>query len=267
MKGAKKMKIKSTLITFGREVITGNWPVSTSIGVNRLYYIHKGNVSFLIGDVKYALKTGYLYLLPQNIEFKPVLNKNNYIDHSYFDFFSVPEIHLDNFLEIKASDYPIINKVLDFCFEITDKHKCIGINDDYFYLAENALNALLTAASLNFKFIAKYDDRLDNVLQYIYTHYLEDIPLDTLADMAYISKNYFIKIFKDSTSLSPYQFIKKLRLNYAVSLIRNNVSVTEVSEKIGYENVSAFSNAMKKTYGIYPSQINKKISIVDIFDK
>lgn len=261
------MKIKSTLITFGREVIAGTWPVSSSVGVNRIYYIHKGNITFAIGEEKYLLKSGYLYLLPQNIEFSPILDKNSYIDHSYFDFFSIPEIHLDNFLEIKVSDYPIINKILDFCFEITDKHKCIGINDDYFYLAENALNTLLTAISLNFKIIAKYDDRLDNVLQYIYMHYLEDISLDTLADIAYISKNYFIKIFKDSTSLSPYQFIKKLRLNYAVSLIRNNVSVTEVSEKIGYENVSAFSSAMKKTYGIYPSQINKKVSIVDIFDK
>lgn len=261
------MKIKSTLITFGREVITQNWPVSTSIGVNRLYYIHKGNISFAIGSKKYPLKSGYLYLLPQNIEFMPILDENNYIDHSYFDFFSVPEIHLDNFLEIKVADYPIINKILNFCFEIIDKHKCIGVDDDYFFLAENALNVLLTATSLNFKFIAIYDDRLDNVLQYIYTHYLDDIPLETLADMSYVSKNHFIKIFKDSTSLSPYQFIKKLRLNYAVSLIRNNVSITEVSEKIGYENVSAFSNAMKKTYGIYPSQINKKVSIADIFDK
>ena len=58
-------------------------------------------------------------------------------------------------------------------------------------------------------------------------------------------------------SLSPYQYIKNYRLEQAVNMLQSGMSIKQISESIGYENVSSFSTAFKKKYGIYPSEMEK----------
>lgn len=255
------MLSQNILITFGREIITSEWTI-LQYNVNRLYYIHSGCVSFKSGNDYITLKKDHLYLLPQNIKFEPIYEQPNRIDHSYFDFYTIPDIYLSDILEINPKEYPLIAKSLEFCLEVIDNHVCAGPVDIYFKLAEVALNSLTAAISIYYTICQQYSTTISNVLEYIHSHFLEELSVSTLAGVAHLSTNYLIKIFKNELHTTPYQFIKNIRLLYALSMIRNGMTITEVSYMVGFSTVSAFSNAIKKAYGFYPSEIDKHNNFV-----
>jgi AraC-like DNA-binding protein len=53
-----------------------------------------------------------------------------------------------------------------------------------------------------------------------------------------------------------YEYFQKNRMQKARSLLlAENISVKEVGVKVGYTNLSNFSLAFKKEFGVLPSQI------------
>ena len=55
----------------------------------------------------------------------------------------------------------------------------------------------------------------------------------------------------------PYQYIKKYRLKLATTYLEKNYSVSETADMVGYSDTASFSHALKKEYGIYPSEYGK----------
>jgi len=73
-----------------------------------------------------------------------------------------------------------------------------------------------------------------------------------------MSKTVLYKKFSALTTLSLTDFIKNQRLRYACSLLKeDNLSLLEVSEKSGFNDVKYFSKEFKKRFGISPSQYIK----------
>jgi len=74
----------------------------------------------------YLLKPGFLYLLPQNQKFKPIFSVPSQIDHSFFDFITVPQIDLAEFLDINPQKHPILYQALSFALSVTDAYHYTG---------------------------------------------------------------------------------------------------------------------------------------------
>jgi DNA-binding response OmpR family regulator/two-component sensor histidine kinase len=69
-----------------------------------------------------------------------------------------------------------------------------------------------------------------------------------------VSPSLLYKKVKTLTDQSPSDFIRSVRLNYALDLLQSGeYNVTEVSEKAGFTSVAYFSYAFKKYYGKSPS--------------
>ncbi len=99
----------------------------------------------------------------------------------------------------------------------------------------------------------KYEERLLRVLSYIYDNLGEDLNLDTLADIACMSRYHWHRVFKAMTGDTLADAIRRLRLNKAANtLLESDATVKEVAEKLGYTNLSSFSRAFKKTHGLSP---------------
>ncbi|WP_297334471.1 AraC family transcriptional regulator [Flavobacterium sp.] len=95
---------------------------------------------------------------------------------------------------------------------------------------------------------------------YIDSHFLDDITLQTLAEEAKISSYHFIRLFKKAFGLSPYQYILKKRLSFADELLKEGSSVTETAYLSGFADIASFSKAYKKQYGVAPTFRFKQIS-------
>jgi Signal transduction histidine kinase len=71
-----------------------------------------------------------------------------------------------------------------------------------------------------------------------------------------VSASLLYKKIKSLTDQSPTDFIKVVRLNYALELLQTRkYTVTEVSEMCGFASVSYFSTVFKKHYGKSPTEI------------
>lgn len=71
-----------------------------------------------------------------------------------------------------------------------------------------------------------------------------------------ISQSLLYKKLKAITDMSVVEFIRSIRLNYAMTLLRSgDYNVTEVSEKCGFSSSAYFSRVFKDNFGKSPSEI------------
>lgn len=96
------------------------------------------------------------------------------------------------------------------------------------------------------------------VKNYIYQHYEEDLNLETLAEKVYLSSGYLSFIFKKETGMNLNRYIRVFRMEKAGELLKNtNMKVAQISEKVGFSNVSYFCRSFREFYGRSPESYRK----------
>lgn len=96
--------------------------------------------------------------------------------------------------------------------------------------------------------------KIRHATQILEQNFLGHINMIELSEKVGMSKSVFYSEFKAVTELTPLQYQKSLRLNYAKNLIlKENLSVSEVAFAVGYESVSQFSREFKRAFGVSPS--------------
>jgi signal transduction histidine kinase/DNA-binding response OmpR family regulator/ligand-binding sensor domain-containing protein len=79
---------------------------------------------------------------------------------------------------------------------------------------------------------------------------------DEFASAMNVSASLLYKKLKTLTDQSPNEFIKCIRLNYAIELLKSRkYSITEVSELTGFASAGYFSTVFKKYFGKSPTDI------------
>jgi signal transduction histidine kinase/DNA-binding response OmpR family regulator/ligand-binding sensor domain-containing protein len=74
-----------------------------------------------------------------------------------------------------------------------------------------------------------------------------------------VSSSLLYKKIKSFTGQSPTEFIKTIRLNYALDLLhKRKYSITEVSEMCGFTSLGYFSTVFKKHFGESPTDISDR---------
>ena len=72
------------------------------------------------------------------------------------------------------------------------------------------------------------------------------------------SPNYFRKLFKDMTGLTPVQYLNRTRILTACDLIeQEGKSITEAAELVGIYDINYFSRLFKKVTGTLPSKVQR----------
>lgn len=96
------------------------------------------------------------------------------------------------------------------------------------------------------------------VKNYIYEHYNEDLNLEMLAEKVYLSSGYLSFIFKRETGMNLNRYIKVFRMEKARELLRStNMKVAQISDKVGFANVSYFCRSFREYYGSSPESYRK----------
>jgi YesN/AraC family two-component response regulator len=99
---------------------------------------------------------------------------------------------------------------------------------------------------------------MNDALNFIHQHYHEDITIEDIADAAYVSKYYLIKIFQKTLNTTPAQYVTNVRIEKAIELLVNtDFTIRMISEKIGFSNDNYFNKVFKKVVGIPPGEFRK----------
>ena len=97
--------------------------------------------------------------------------------------------------------------------------------------------------------------RLHVARDFIEASYLEDITLRGIADVANLSPHHFLRLFKQSFQITPYQFVTEKRLELARMWLRDSdKDVTDVCFDLGFDSLGTFSRTFKAQFGLPPSQ-------------
>ncbi len=124
---------------------------------------------------------------------------------------------------------------------------------------DSACAAIVTSILVE---LARGTDRLQTgslrklkTIEYLHTHYDQDIPISALAAMEHLSISRYREVFHSVTGFSPSDYRTTLRLQHACNLLTTTeLSMTQIAAECGYEDVLYFFRLFKKRQGLTPSQ-------------
>ena len=104
----------------------------------------------------------------------------------------------------------------------------------------------------------EYSSYLQASMEYIRKYFTKKISIPHLAKLESLSNSRYITVFKRLMGKSPNEYIISLRMNFAKNLLDNtNISIQQISERVGYSDQYFFSRLFKKYLGISPQNYRK----------
>jgi AraC family transcriptional regulator len=103
--------------------------------------------------------------------------------------------------------------------------------------------------------------RLRRVLEYMQDHLDQELSLMALAAVAQMSPYYFSRLFKQSTGLSPHQYLLWQRMEHAKHLLSDSRrTIAEVSDALGFPHQSHFATTFHTLVGMTPGEYRRQRS-------
>ena len=101
----------------------------------------------------------------------------------------------------------------------------------------------------------RYEKYIERALDYISRHYQEDIRIEELADASGLSESHFRRAFEESIHMRPVEYLNMTRIDKACELLlREDVAMTDVAHRVGFQTASSFNRNFKRLTGSTPLQ-------------
>lgn len=128
------------------------------------------------------------------------------------------------------------------------------LNEILFYLLEKS-----TKDICNFFIHVLSKNRNSSIKEIIEKHETSNLNIDELAFLCNMSSSTFKRKFSEVYNATPKQYFIKLKMERALSMLRQMKKPSDIYFVLGYENLSSFSNEFKKHFGVSPSHYKAKI--------
>lgn len=272
------------LLNVGYSELNANWNwKNVHSPFARIYYVKEGRAKIKIGGKAYILEPDCLYLTP------PFTLHNNECD-SYFSLYYIhfyekvlnKESIFDKYdfpIEVKASllDLLLTQRLLDIN---PDRHlhhfdPQLYDNPPIFsqYIANSnkmSLHSSIETQGILYILMAKFlelirmksnnkDSRINNCLLYIHENIDKDISIDQLANIACITEDHFIRLFKKEMNCTPTKYINLKKIEKAqLLLLTTNMSIRNIAFDLSIDNISYFNRIFKQYTGKTPTQYREE---------
>jgi AraC-like DNA-binding protein len=242
----------------------------------QISYIANGEGTILVGDTITGYQKGNIIVIGSNLPhvFRSEVNTNETsvmltlfftLDSFGNNFFDLPEFKtlepfftaIKNGFKIDEVPKKIINQFL--------KLKNANEFDRFilfFKLIKSISNNEKETLS-NFIYDKPFTDRegkrMQLVFDHVMTNYQRDISLEEIASVSNMTKNAFCRYFKLRTNKTFFQFLIDIRIERASKLLLKNreLSVIEIAELCGFNNISNFNRKFKELKHNSPLQYRK----------
>ncbi len=107
---------------------------------------------------------------------------------------------------------------------------------------------------------ASQTELLDEIIDYVETHYMQKLSLAGVAEHFFVSPSTISHVCREQMQVSFYQFVQQRRLVEAKALIAKGAAPTDVSALVGFSDYQNFYRAFKGYYGLSPREFKKMAS-------
>jgi len=237
----------------------------------------EGEGTYIIGDCVGDFKKNDIFVLGENLPH--IFKRDNAFENttdmisiffsknSYGEiFFELPEFeHFHKFFNNAVLGY----KVLSNKKELSQLLSKISQLNKYeqFRSFISVLNLISGAEKLKLsslinlkKYAGDEGKRMSDIFQYSMDNFHKEVTLHNVADIANMTPNAFCRYFKQRTNKTFVNFLIDIRIGNACKLLakNNDLSITEISYKSGFNNLANFNRKFKAIKGITPSEFRKK---------
>jgi AraC family transcriptional regulator len=102
------------------------------------------------------------------------------------------------------------------------------------------------------------DRRIRRAVELMHAQLDRELSLKEIAAASYLSPFHFARLFKKLTGASPHAYLATLRTRRAQLLLaETDLSVTEISARVGYASASHFTKAFRQSTGLTPRAFRK----------
>ncbi|MFB9275904.1 helix-turn-helix domain-containing protein [Cohnella cellulosilytica] len=116
------------------------------------------------------------------------------------------------------------------------------------------LGFLLKEAEAEAELPLTSDEALNRTLSYMQRYYEQNITIDELADLAGVSRYYYMRLFKSAYGVSAMEYLAELRMNKAKLLMESSgLKLSEIAARVGYNDEFYFIRKFKQQTGIPPA--------------
>ena len=99
----------------------------------------------------------------------------------------------------------------------------------------------------------------DAAKAYMEAHSTERFSLEAMAGALYVNGSYLLRTFKRCTGMTPLAYHHMLRCSRAKEMLAHTtMSISEISEAVGFVAPSHFSHIFRKTTGCTPSEYRER---------
>lgn len=105
------------------------------------------------------------------------------------------------------------------------------------------------------------NQHVQNTLDYINNHLLEDLTVDSICSELHLNKYYLCHLFKKMTGITLMQYIVERRVSLSKKLvISNNKPISEIAFDCGFKSFSHFSRTFSQITGFTPLEYRKRFN-------
>lgn len=121
----------------------------------------------------------------------------------------------------------------------------------------------------NFKHPASYayvaplnnttEERILKVCRYVHENFMNQIKLETAAQLANMNSSAFCRFFRKSTGQSFFEYTNELRIGKACNLLldKNDLTISEIAFRSGFNSQTLFNRTFLKKKAMTPSQFRQ----------
>jgi AraC-like DNA-binding protein len=248
-----------------------------------LTYIYKSSGTRYIGDSIEPFTNGDLVLVGSNL---PHLWKN---DKNYYEgdpsvqaqaiviqfrenifgkeFWDLQEMRSIRNLILKSRQGIKIRKenkkeMIDLMHIMIDQkgaEQLISLLSLLHLIAESKDTKLLATKAFSNNLMETGAERINAVFAFVFERFTEEIRLNEIADVANMSPTAFCRYFKTHTHKTFSQFVIEIRIHHSCKLIiKEELNLSEIAFKCGFNNSSYFTKKFKKVMGMTPFEYKRK---------
>ncbi len=252
----------------------------------RLFYILEGSGKITVNGVAYEFNKGALGIWKSGSKYCWDFKKSNKCKLAiiHFDYTQnhrektekqmlITEPFLDEDL-IFHTDSLVDSEILNEPIFLNNMHifkpKLMNIINEYdekrLYYGEMCSGMLKQFIIEIVRYVSanvEIQTKIEPILEYIRTHYNEDISNASLGKMANYHPHYINSLAKKYMGTTLHSYLNEIRLGEALKLIINtSESIENIAFRVGYKNPTHFCTSFKKKNGLSPAAYRKSSKII-----